>query len=176
MTDPLHVHKDEPRLVRLFALDMPPQQARFLRQPGGAAQALGVDQLDDTEAEVFDIGDLGDLGLTGYLNDGCGISRDQLDEVRLAALSGWMLLVRSRAFGGRAVTLTPQAGVRPVGVYFEAGTDWSAMPLSADSARRGSAPPRVAPRKIRAQARMIGLSLFLVVMLAIAGGLVWLLT
>lgn len=172
--DPMQVRPGEKGLVRLFALDMPPERARFLREPGAAAQVLGVDGLDPAEVEVFPVRDLEDLGLDGYLAEGCGIAPDRLaaDRDRLRALDGWVMVVRSRAFGEKGATLRPDPAVRLVVTYAEPGTDWSAGPIRARPAAPGLGTGRTAPRQARAQARRIGAAIFTVVMLVVAA-IVW---
>lgn len=163
-TDPFTVSENEKGLVRLFALDMSPEQAEFLREPGAAAQVLGVDDLDETQIEVFPVADLGDLGLDGYLVEGFGIAPDRIapDRARLKAVTGWAMALRSRAFGDRPVTLTPADPLRLIGVWAEPGTDWSGGPMDSDSTGRE---PLAAPRAARARSRAVGGVVFAVVML-----------
>lgn len=169
----LSVPRNESGLIRLYALNMRPEEARFLREPGAVAQLLGLDALDMDHVEVFPVTDLEELGLYGYLTEGCGISEGQLDRTELAAHKGWMLLLRSRAFGGNPVEITLPEALEPVGEYREEGTDWSGTPIETASALPHSA-PRLPPREARRQARNIGFSLFIVVMSLIIGGLAWL--
>ncbi len=175
--DPLRVRAGEAGVVRLFALEMPPEQARFLREPGAAAQALGVEALDPAQVEIFPIADLDGMGLEGYLAEGFGIDAGQLapDRDRLRALAGWAMVVRSRAFGGRATRLHPAPGIRPVGTYVEPGVDWTGGHLEAASAHMGSGPARKPPRQARARARAIGASIFTGVMIALIALVLWLL-
>ncbi|SDE24901.1 hypothetical protein [Ruegeria marina] len=169
----LSVPQNERGLIRLYALNMRPEEARFLREPGAVAQLLGLDALDMDHVEVFPVSDLEELGLYGYLTEGCGISEDQLDRAALAAHKGWMLLLRSRAFGEKPVETALPDTVERVGEYREAGTDWSGSPIETASALPHSA-PRLSPREARRKARNIGFSLFIVVMALIIGGLTWL--
>lgn len=155
--------------VRVFALDMRPEQAEFLREPGAADQLLGADGLDPAHIDIIRLRDLEDLGLAGYLTEGCGIPENQIapDRDRLAALDGYAMVLRSRAFGGRAATLAPAPELRLVATYTEPGTDWSSEPIAAASARPHSAPP-LSPRAARSRARRIGGALFAVVMALVA--------
>ena len=173
----LTVAAGEAGLVRIFALDMPPQRAEFLREPGAADQVLGVAGLDPAQIDIIRIRDLEDLGLAGYLAEGLGIPAPEIDRARpaLDALEGWVMVLRSRAFGGRAATLSPDPALRPVALLREAGTDWRADPLRAESARPHSAPP-LPPRRARAAARRTGGAIFAVVMALIALALWALLT
>jgi hypothetical protein len=163
MTDPLAVAAGEHAVLRLFSLNMRPEEARFLREPGAAAQVLGVENLNPDQIEIFPLSDLEDLGLVGYLTEGCGLSPDQLDPAKLDALSGWIMILRSKAFEGQPMQLIPNSGVTLVGVYTEDGTDWTAQPLPTQSAQLYSAPSK-SPRQIRSEARRLGFGLFAVIM------------
>ncbi len=163
MTDPLVVAAGDHAVLRLFSLDMRPEEARFLREPGAAAQILGVSGLDPDQVEIFPLTDLQDLGLVGYLTEGCGLSRDQLDIAKLDALTGWVMLLRSKAFDGQSMQLRPNPNVLLVGVYTEDGTDWTAQHIPTKSAQPYSA-QRKSPRQIRSDARRIGFGLFAVIM------------
>lgn len=166
--DALIVPEGEYGRIRVFALDLPPEQAEFLREPGAVDQMLGLAGLDPTQIDVIRIADLEELGLTGYLTEGCGLPQELIepDRAMLEALQGYVLVVRSPAFKGKPAVLAPEPGVRLVATYVEPGTDWSAKPIRSDSAKPYSA-PRQSPREARARARRIGGGLFTVVMLLI---------
>jgi len=163
--EPMILRAGERGIVRVFALNMPPEQARFLREPGAVDEHLGTSPVDVAHVDIFPVSDLEELGLAGYLVEGCGIPEDELiaDRDRLNAVTGWVLIVRSRAFGGRAVTLAPGPGLSLLGAWSEAPTDWSGGPIETTSARPGSA-PRQSPRTARAQSRRIGGTIFFVFM------------
>lgn len=166
MTDPLQVRAGERGVIRLFALDLPPEQVTFLREPGALAQVLGVQTLDETQADILKPEDLGEIGLSGYLVDGAGVPPSQIapDAARLDARKGAVLVLRSRAFDG-AATIAPAPGVRLIGTYGETLPDWGgAEPIATASAH----PAPVSPRARRDRARRIGGSVFAVVMLALA--------
>ncbi|MBY6067503.1 hypothetical protein KUW17_12175 [Leisingera aquaemixtae] len=169
MTGAIHIPAGERGVIRLFALDMRPEQAAFLKEPGALAQVLGIEALDMDQVEVFPVSDLEDIGLTGYLTEGCGVPRAQVEEDRemLQALEGHVLLIRSRAFGGDETRLTPAAQIVLKGTYGERQTSWSAPPVSTESAKPYSA-PKLPPREARSKARRIGAALFAIVMTLIA--------
>lgn len=162
MTEMTVIPEGERGVARVFALDVPPEHARFLKDdPAALADILGVEELDGEHAEVFQASDLGELGLAGYLSDGAGIPAGELERHRAAldALDGWVLVLFSRAFGGRAARLTPAGVVRPVAALAAEPTDWSAKPMTpVDSARpgTGAATGRTVPRAARSRARMTG--------------------
>lgn len=167
----LTVPAGERDVLRLFALNMPAEQARFLSEPGAVDQMLGVADLDPTQIEIIAISDLEQLGLAGYLTDGCAVPASQINRAELDALAGHVLLLRSRAFGGRALTLKPTPQLAFVASYTEPATDWSADPMTTSTITR-----RTPPRAARSRARRIGLALFSVMMTLIALGLYLVLT
>ncbi|PCJ06882.1 MAG: hypothetical protein COB16_12485 [Rhodobacteraceae bacterium] len=168
MDSVIHIPAGERGIIRVFDLDMRPEQSRFLREPGALAQVLGVDEINLDHVEIFPLSDLEDLGLVGYLNEGCGVPADQLapDREGLMALSGHVLLIRSRAFDGEEVRLTPATPLTLIGTYREYLTQKTGAPIQTKSARLYTA-PRLSPRAGRAKARRIGAGLFTVIMLAL---------
>lgn len=167
----LTVAPHERGVIRLFALDMRPEEAKFLREPGAADQVLGVEGLDPEQIDIFPVSDLEDLGLYGYLNEGCGVSEDQLNRAALEAVEGWVMVVRSAAFGGRAATLAPDPGLRLIGLYTEEATNWSGSTIETESAKPFSA-PQPAPKDD--QPRRIGSAVLALVILMAIGGALWL--
>ena len=171
MNDILNVTESERHVVRLFRLEMPPAQARFLRdEPAAVADKLGVATIDGAQVDVFNISDLEGVGLIGYLTEGQGIPVEAIEPARaeLDAMEGWVMVVHSRAFDGQAVTLTPGDGVVPVAAWDRPGADWTpgTTPLNTESARPVS-PPRTPPREARKRSRRIGGWLFAAVMAVI---------
>lgn len=169
----VRIKAGEMRVLRLFSLDLPPEHAKFLREPGAVAQLLGISDLDEAETEVFPVRDLEELGLSGYLVEGCGISPDQIDESALDGIKGWVLVLRSAALRGRSANLTLGPNVIPIGRYDEVGVDWSAKPIQTDSAKPFSA-QSTPPRAARARAQRVGFTIFAIVMSLIIGGILWL--
>ena len=169
----LNVAPHERGVLRLFTLDMRPEEAKFLREPGAAEQALGVENLDHEQIEVFPVSDLEELGLYGYLTEGCGIPEDQLNRAELEAIEGWVMVLRSKAFGDQALELSPDARVALAGLFTEESTNWTGTPIEAESAKPFSAPPSGASDS-GDQARRIGSAMFVLMLILIAGGALWL--
>ncbi len=167
----LTIAPHERGVIRLFALNMRPEEAKFLREPGAADQVLGVDGLDPDQIDIFPVSDLEDLGLYGYLNEGCGVSEDQLDRAALEAVEGWVLALRSAAFGEHAAKLKPDPRLHLLGLFTEEATNWSGGTIETESAKPFSA-PQTAPVDAR-RPRMGSAILALVILLAI-GGALWL--
>lgn len=174
MSATLNIPANERGVVRVFALSCPPEQARFLQEPGALAQALALTELDLEHVDIIQITDLEDLGLAGYLREGLGIPESELAPLLadLNRLKGWALILRSAAFGGHATSATLPDWITSVATLEEPGTNWQGSAISSESAKpySGKVPPRVA----RAEARRIGATWFAVVMSLIIGGVLWL--
>ncbi len=167
MSDLFTIPAQETGVLRLFSLDMPREQIRFLNEAGALDDVLGVSGLDTDHVEIFPVSDLEDLGLRGYLTEGHAVPEDQLG-AGLADVTGHVLLLHSRAFAGRAMTLKPGAALVPIGVYSVTPTDWTARPAPVPaSARPNTGVPR-SPREARARARRIGGGIFAAVMILVA--------
>ncbi|WP_282120067.1 hypothetical protein [Ruegeria atlantica] len=167
----LNVAPHEHGVLRLFHLDMRPEAAKFLREPGAADQILGVEGLDPVQIDVFPVSDLEELGLFGYLNEGCGVPKDQLDRAALGSVEGWVMVVRSAAFQGRAATLQPDPKVQLIGLYTEEATSWTGGAIKTESAEPFSA-PQTPPQDDKPG--RIGSAMLAVVALVVIGGILWL--
>lgn len=154
MSDQFEVTASERGLVRLFALDLPAEEVEKLREADLAAM-LGVARLDLDQVDLFSSSDLTGLGLTGYMTEGLGIPEEELapDRARLDALTGHLMVVRSAAFQGEAVTLAPRAPLRWIGTYAEAHSPVQFEELPSAAAEAQAAPP---PRKTPSDAAMSG--------------------
>jgi hypothetical protein len=152
----LTIPANEQGRVRVFALDMPAEQLRFLHENDSAGDTLGGVQLDLDYVDIFPVSDLGDLGLPGYLTEGCGVPAAELapDRARLGALTGHVMILLSRAFAGRATTLPPSDNLTLIATYTVPATDWSARPMNT------TLTPRISPRATRVSARRTGAIIF----------------
>jgi len=158
MSTSLTIPAAERHKLRLFQLDLPPEQIRFLREPGAVADLLGCDGLAESGIQLIRIEDLDALGLSGFLVQGCDIPEDQIaaNTDALNTAYGTVLALASSAFQDRETTLCLPGKVRLIATLTEEPTDWSGSgPIKTPSALPGSA-PRTAPRQARADARRIG--------------------
>ncbi|NOD64071.1 MULTISPECIES: hypothetical protein [unclassified Ruegeria] len=167
----LTVAPHERGVLRLFTLDMRPEEAKFLREPGAADQVLGVDGLDPEQIDIFPVSDLEDLGLYGYLTEGCGVSSDQLDQDALAAIDGWVMVLRSAAFQGRPATLKPDPRLHLIGLFTEEATNWTGGVIETESAKPFSA-PQAAPTDNHPH--RVGSAVLALAALLVIGGVIWL--
>lgn len=178
MPDKMTIPQGEHGQVRLFALDLPDDDAQnfanhaLTRLP----EALDTAPLDMTHAQVFDAGDLAGIGLTDYLIDGQGVDPDTLSTDRrwLDAQTGGLVVVTSPAFKGKARNITVHPPLRWLGTWSEARSAPSLDRLTAESAMgsmTGAAPammPDQAPRMNRYIVLvMAGLALILLAGLAL---------
>jgi len=146
----IKIPRHEQGTTRLFSLSMPEDKARALGDDPDQQQALlGVETLNSGGVEVFSLSDLGDLGLAGYLREGIDAQEEQLkrDRTKLSALSGWVMLVHSSAFGGQAVTLSPAPELTLIGTYSQTPADGDVIDLQAESAQPYTGEPDVTPAK-----------------------------
>ncbi len=158
-------------VIRLFSLNMRPEEAKFLREPGAVDQVLGVEGLDPEQIDIFPVSDLEDLGLYGYLSEGCGVSEDQLDRSKLEAIEGWVLVLRSAAFGDRSTTLSPDPHLHLIGLFTEETTNWTGGVIETESAKPYSAPQ--SPPADNKPTR-IGSAVIALLILIAVGGALWL--
>jgi hypothetical protein len=152
MTETIAIPPDERGTVRLFALDLPPEEARaFVADPGAVARALGAPDLDPSRIDVFPVSRIAALGLPAYLAEGHGIPPEALapDAARLAALDGHVAVIAAGAFGPKARTLSVAPPLRLVGHWQEdaAPVAFGSLPSRGAEGTLGApAPPPPAPR------------------------------
>ncbi len=178
MSDRMQIKATEAGLVRVFAIDLPPETIREFtdpKQPDIAAirDALGAEALSPDHVDLLRVEDLGELGLDGYLVDGLGVAEDDLtpdDRARLRALKGYVLVLPSRAFGGTAQTLAPRTPLRWIGTFAEPAAQSDFTPLKSAAAQgttTGGKPPSDAAMSGRVAA------IALLVMFLLVGLVVW---
>ena len=118
--DGLLLPEGERHVLRVFALNLPAAEvARLSGKADLLAALLGVEALDPSAVEVFDLADLAGLGLAAYLVEGNGAAEAPIaaDCDQLDALTGAVLILHSAAFEGRATRLHPDPRLRLIGRY-----------------------------------------------------------
>lgn len=182
MTKPIDIPAHENGRVRVFALSLDDTAAQALKDNAPAGDTTPLNQalggaVNGTHVEVFALSDLGEMSLSDYLLEGAGVQAEPLekDRAKLMALSGWIMIVYSSAFGGAALTLTPAPELTLIGTYLQEGVDWSSdVDLSTPSALpyqdNGSS-----ARKRPSDAAMLGrvATAALLVLFALVGLMVW---
>ena len=190
MTATLTVPAAERRTVRVFAVNLPEAEvSAMLRDTGAtttgtasddlpeipaAAELLGWPDLDTRHTELFPVRDLTGLGLPGYLAEGLGLDEATLapDRARLAALEGYVLIVLSRAFGDKAVTLDLPPALTLIGSYAEKTAPVIFEPLPAGGAQDAPQTPTRKPVSDAAMSGRIAMAALLV-MFALTALVVW---
>ena len=172
MTQTLSIPAGERGTVRLFAVELPPEEApAFAADPGAVARALGAPDLDPTRVEVFPVSRIAAIGLPAYLAEGHGIPPDALaaDRETLAALEGHVVIVAAGAFGPEARVLQVAPPLSLVGQWQEDLPEIRFGDLPSESARGslGAPPaPRSAPRAGPGRAQLLTI---LILILAVVG-------
>jgi len=157
MTDRINVPANEHGVVRIFAIDLPRDDLAAFAPPelegvevmaqSPLRAALGVDRLDMEYVDIIHPEDLGEMGLSGYLNDGLGLSAQEIAGARthLDGITGPVALVLSKAHAGEAAILTPRAPLRWVATLNEPQDVHDMAPLRSDGAAgvvTGGKPPK----------------------------------
>lgn len=153
MSGSITVKEGERGLIWVFAVDLDETGIKAFTRRNGTwpvQEALGADTLDPEHVEVFPVSDLEGMGLSGYLDEGLGVPEEQLRDTRawLDSVEGWVLVLTSKAFGGRAQVFTPRAPLRLLGSFSEYRAPVTFDPLPSEAAAgtvagsETSAPPR----------------------------------
>jgi hypothetical protein len=163
MPDLFEIAANERETVRVFAVDLPPVEAKpWLGDPDTIEASLGV-ALDHAHVEFFPAEDLKGLGLTQFLIDGYGIAEAEIapHRTRLDDAGPYLLLLRARAFGGAALRLRPKPPLVPLGAYAQAGTEVAPPMPPRETAPGPAAPAPDAPVPPAAKSPLIALLIFL---------------
>jgi hypothetical protein len=147
MKNPLDIPAKERGQLRLFAVNLTNPSDTPTAQT--LCDLLGANDLDPTYVELVQISDLDEMSLPQYLSQGYDIDAETLapDRTRLAALSGYVLIILSLAFRDRALTLRDVPDLTLIASYGADGPDWtSTEAIKTDSTAIGSgAQPRKKP-------------------------------
>lgn len=183
MTDPLHVRDAEFGTVRIFGLrGTEAEIARMTeRRPDAEGKLhwpllaeLGVDHLDESHVEVFDVAQLGDIGLTGYMEEGLGIPAAEIAAHRalLENEGGKVVILLAGAFGGQAAQIAPSDKLTFLGLFTEERPPVTFDPLPTGGAKGA---PLSGGRKPVSDAAMSGriAMVALLVLFVLTGLVVW---
>ncbi|KIN77757.1 hypothetical protein [Sulfitobacter mediterraneus] len=131
----IDIPRNEHGQVRVFSVSLPDGAAQTLENPGSLSTMLGA-EVDPKGVEVIRIADLDQIGLLGYLREGLDVQSETLDRdaAKLAALDGWVMLVYSTAFRGKAAVLNPALQLTLIGTYGETKPAQPEGPLTSEAA------------------------------------------
>lgn len=157
--------------LRLFALDIAPPLALRDKTPEGIAGAFGV-LLNPDYVDVVDVAALGDMSLGTYIKQGYDFTPDAADQLAIAALSGWVIIVMSRATDGAETTLDLTPGLRHVTTI---GTPLALVPPTPldSEAAKGVLTPQTKPAKTDARIGGMVATVALLVLFALTGLMIW---
>ena len=181
MSETFQVGPTENGVIRIFMVNLTADDADSFLQasdadtPAPINRALGVDDLDPAFVELFPLSRLEGVGLAGYLVDGLGVAEADVAPYRsrLNGMSGQVLIVLSKAFGGQAATITPTAPLKWIGTYTEQGASVKFEPLPAKGAE--GADTGAAGKAPKSDARIGGMIAMyaLIAMFALVGLMIW---
>lgn len=149
--------------IRVFATE---------EKPESLAALFGA-KLDETCVDIVRISDLGEMRLTDYIFQGYDMTADDVDLATINAITGWAILVLSRATGERQTALTLAPGLRHVTTY-SATTQLIAPGQMPEGATKGViADPPARPAKSNARIGGMVATAALLVMFALVGLMIW---
>ena len=139
MTETIHIPAFEHGVVHVFDGRFPSEAAlRAYALPDGAEDGtagwplrdeLGGPHLEARGVEAFPITTLKGMGLPSYLTMAYGVSEADAAHPQIAEAAGCVILIASRAFGGRAATLTVPERLRHLGAYRDADAHAAPRPV-----------------------------------------------
>lgn len=112
----LAIPADDHGQIRVFAAraDLP---AEVIEKTPEGLKTLFAADLNPDYVDVLRISDLGDMTLSAYIAEGYDMAPDLVDKAAVDAITGFAILVLSRATGGIAARLTLAEGIRHVTTY-----------------------------------------------------------
>jgi hypothetical protein len=141
VSDRIEVPAHETGVVRLFAVDLPPEEIEdfsdFECEGAQMISALGIYDLNPTYVEIFPIKQLDEMGLANYLTEAYNIDPADLKDDRtvLNNIRGHVALVTSGAFRGKAQTLRLHHPLRWLGTWSEPRPELDLAPIQSDAAK-----------------------------------------
>jgi hypothetical protein len=175
MTQTLTIPPGERGTVRVFAIDLPAEEAQaFAADPTAVPRALGTSDLDPGHIDVFPVSSIAALGLPAFLAEGHGIPADALsaDAAKLDALDGHIAVIGAGAFGPAGHNLTVRPPLRLVGTYRENIPPVSFSPLPAESATGVLGSPGPKPVPMPGGSNLTRILTILLLVLAVVGFIV----
>ncbi len=162
----------ETEVIRVYDVALSDQDAEALGV-ADIATALGSSDLDETYVEIFAIDALDKLGLKGYMVEGLGIPAADIEPYveRITAVSGYVVVVLSKAFKGTTQTLKNGHPLRLIGAFSERKAEPVDVDLTSEAAQRREP----APKKQKSEAAQSGMvaTVALIFMFAFVGLILW---
>lgn len=158
--------------IRVFALVSEPTASLKKKEPAAIAKLFGTEVLNLDYVDVVDIAATDELGLLGLLEHGYAITPDAADIAALSQLSGWVILVMSRATNGTEVQLNPMNIVTHVTTLGDNAQLTTHAPLESEAAV-GTLEPPTKPAKSDARIGGMVATVALVLMFALVALMIW---
>jgi hypothetical protein len=140
--------------IRVFAttLDLPNEVLQ--KRPGGMLALFGA-PLNPDYVDIVRIDDLMGMSLTRYIHEGYDMAPDPVDAATVDQITGYAVLVLSRATGGTETRLAPGFGLKHITTYAP-GTEFTLPGALPSESAKGTIPPADAP-PAKSNARMSGM-------------------
>lgn len=183
MSDPLFVPAGDVRRLWLFTLDLAEGELSTFDKEQfdeaghslgwGLRDALGVSRIDPNYVEVFKAETMADYGLDTYLIEAHGMAAEQvaLDADKLKSLIGPVVVVLSKAFGGRTAHFNLSDDLKLVGRYSAEPMTIPIEPLRSKSAEGVLSGGKAKPSDAAMSGRIA--TLVLLVLFALVGAMIW---
>ena len=168
----LTIPADDHGQIRVFATDSDLPAEVIEKTPRGL-EYLFEAELNPDFVDIVRIADLGGMALSAYIAEGYDMAPDLVDKAAVDAITGYAVLVLSRATGEVETTLTPADGLRHVTTYSPVAKITPPEPLPDASAKGILEPKPTKPPK--SDARMSGMvaTYALLAMFALVGLMIW---
>ena len=164
--DPNTVTGNEHGVIRIYAIDLPPDQISLFIQyqqvdgndPWSLQDALGISiNLNEDFIKIIDVAALGEIGLADYLTLGNGVTVADVAPYRdmLTRVQGHIVIVFSSAFRGEAQTIAIKRPLRFLVAFREESAFVTFEPLPDESAK-GTLSEDVPQKKPTSDAAMSG--------------------
>ncbi len=150
----LTIPADDYGQIRVFATDQPLTPDVIEKTPRGLEYLFEAD-LNPDFVDIVRIKDLGDMQLSAYIAEGYDMAADLVDKAAVDAITGYAILVLTRATSGIQTTLTLAEGLRHVTTYSPVARIDTPERLPDASAKGGLDQPAGKPPK--SNARMSGM-------------------
>ena len=168
----LTIPADDHGQIRVFATDADLPAEVIEKTPRGL-EYLFEAELNPDFVDIVRIADLGGMALSAYIAEGYDMAPDLVDKAAVDAITGYAVLVLSRATGEVETTLTPADGLRHVTTYSPVAKITPPEQLPDASAKGILEPKPTKPPK--SDARMSGMvaTYALLAMFALVGLMIW---
>ncbi|WP_342068967.1 hypothetical protein [Yoonia algicola] len=168
----IEIPADDFGQIRVFATDITLSPEVIEKTPRGLEHLFDAD-LNPDYIDIVRVSDLDGMALSTYIATGYDMAADLVDKAAVDAITGYAILVLSRATGGIETTLTLAEGVTHVTTYSPIARIVPQETLTS-AASEGTLPPPPA-KAPKSDARMSGMvaTYALLAMFALVALMIW---